>query len=64
MLFLEDGPTYWVFGCKTCKAVGILSVQVRTKPVGWERAQYINALRGIQKAKEVRKVLGRITYFH
>jgi hypothetical protein len=64
MVLVEEKTTCWMFGCKLCKELGFLSVQLRTKPVGWEKAKHDNLIRGVEKAKYVQKKQNRITYFH
>lgn len=65
MIFLEETPEHFVFGCEACKDINkVLSVQVRTKRHGMALARQRADLRGLARAQKVIRKQGKITYFH
>ena len=65
MIVLEESAERVVFACVPCRDIcKQFSVQVRTLPMGWQKAKYGNDLVGVKRASEViRGREGRIRYF-
>lgn len=63
MVVIEEDSERVVFACKACRDINkALSVQVRTLPKGFAKANYQNEIRGVERQAVVRK-LGKIAYF-
>jgi hypothetical protein len=53
------------FVCEICAAEGISSLQVITRPKGWDQARWMNEKRNLAQAREKYRVIAKkVTYHH